>query len=275
MLKRLPQLISSYGAESVKHCAYELALGPAALVTSQGNPQDFNLEKTSNFSIPPGQFALLLTEEAVTVPPDAIAFISIRASIKFQGLVNVSGFHVDPGYKARLKFSVYNAGSRPVHLTRGDRIFMIWYADLDGKTKDVYKGDAARNNQITSSDRNTMEGEVVSPAQLKKKIDELREGVNHWKGAVILMTGIWITLLTRQGCSSSLPANSPGTTSQNIQTNAGLTPRRMNVAGQLAPQKSSNMVIISPENTAEPLRAIWGSINALSTNQPVKKVEQP
>ena len=51
------------------------------------------------FTIPPGQFAFLLTEEVVSVPPDALAFISIRAKTKFRGLVNVSGFHVDPGYQ--------------------------------------------------------------------------------------------------------------------------------------------------------------------------------
>ena len=49
--------------------------------------------------IPPGQFAFLLTAETVTMPDNAIAFISIKARLKFNGLINISGFHVDPGYR--------------------------------------------------------------------------------------------------------------------------------------------------------------------------------
>jgi dUTPase len=70
------------------------------------------------FTIPPGQFAFLLTEEVVSVPADALAFISVRARTKFRGLVNVSGFHVDPGYRGQLTFSVFNAGPAPIHLKR-------------------------------------------------------------------------------------------------------------------------------------------------------------
>jgi hypothetical protein len=38
-----------------------------------------------------------------------MAFISMRTAFKFKGLVNISGFHVDPGYKGKLIFAVFNA----------------------------------------------------------------------------------------------------------------------------------------------------------------------
>ena len=65
------------------------------------------------------------------MPDTAIAFISIRASIKFKGLINVSGFHVDPGFRGQLRFAVYNAGSSEIDLDQDERVFMIWFADLD------------------------------------------------------------------------------------------------------------------------------------------------
>jgi dCTP deaminase len=49
-------------------------------------------------------------------------------------LVNVSGFHVDPGYHGQLTFAVFNAGPVPIHLKRGQPIFLIWYASLDRET---------------------------------------------------------------------------------------------------------------------------------------------
>src|SRR5439155_21170679 len=103
-------------------------------------------------TIPPGQFGLLITEEEVITPNDAIAFISVRSHIKFRGLVNVSGFHVDPGYKGKLKFSVYNAGSQTIVLEVGEPAFIIWFADLDRPTKDSYYARKPGHSRITADD---------------------------------------------------------------------------------------------------------------------------
>jgi dCTP deaminase len=82
-------------------------------------------------AIPPGQFAFLLTEEVVTIPPEAMGFISIKATFKLKGLVNVSGFHVDPGWSGPLIFAVFNAGPAAVYLQRGMELFLLWIAQLD------------------------------------------------------------------------------------------------------------------------------------------------
>ena len=117
-----------------------LSIGPEVYVsptTRQPIPTTVTVRKLTEgeaFTIPPGQFAFLLTEEVVSVPADALAFISIRAKTKFRGLVNVSGFHVDPGYRGQLTFAVFNAGPVPIHLKRGQPIFLIWYASLDCET---------------------------------------------------------------------------------------------------------------------------------------------
>src|ERR1700716_1391499 len=71
------------------------------------------------FVIPAGQFAFLETMEEITVPPEAMAFISVKARVKWEGLINVSGFHVDPGYKGKLVFAAYNAGSSAIVLEAG------------------------------------------------------------------------------------------------------------------------------------------------------------
>jgi dCTP deaminase len=123
------------------------------------------------FTIPPGQFAFLLTEEVVSVPASALAFISIRAKIKFRGLVNVSGFHVDPGYRGQLTFAVFNAGPVPIHLKRGQPIFLIWYANLDRnsdskKHEPIHKG--IETEMITA-----VSGELQSFAGLSKKIKDV------------------------------------------------------------------------------------------------------
>ena len=93
-------------------------------------------------AIPPGQFAFLLTEEVVTIPPEAMGFISIKATFKLKGLVNVSGFHVDPGWSGPLIFAVFNAGPAAVHLQRGMELFLLWIAQLD-EASEKRKGNPA------------------------------------------------------------------------------------------------------------------------------------
>lgn len=134
--KRLPGLITPYEPDRLDRANYKLRIGDEVYVSPTGIGSDNKLkakkqlESDEDFQIPPGQIALLLTHESVSVPNDAVAFISMRATYKFKGLVNISGFHVDPGFKGRLMFSVFNAGPSAVHLEAGEECFHIWYADL-------------------------------------------------------------------------------------------------------------------------------------------------
>jgi dCTP deaminase len=67
-----------------------------------------------------------------------MGFISLKSSAKWRGLINVSGFHVDPGFQGRLIYSVYNAGPSPIQLNRGQDLFLLWLADLDDSATSVY-----------------------------------------------------------------------------------------------------------------------------------------
>ena len=136
-----------------------------------------HLAPGEGFTIPPGQFAFLVTEEIVTIPSHALAFISIRAKIKFKGLVNVSGFHVDPGYRGQLTFAVFNAGPVTIHLKRGQPIFLIWYANLDQPSGSTKSGEVQRG--IDPTVITSIAGELQSFASISKKIDNVDNGLGN------------------------------------------------------------------------------------------------
>lgn len=189
------RIVTPFSADRIKHGAYELSLGEEVFVTSSKDGKKAKLLEGEQFVIPPGQFAMLLTEEAVEIPADAIGLISIKAGIKFRGLVNVSGFHVDPGYAGKLKFSVYNAGSQNIVLARNHPLFLLWLNTLDATTKDVYPhGD--RNEEITATDVMNMQGEVASPGELKCEIDCLRHSIRNLKWAVSIVFAIFLALFS-------------------------------------------------------------------------------
>jgi dCTP deaminase len=133
--KRIGQLIDPPDPNMIDCNAITLRVGTVIYITpevAQAHTQTKQrLRNNQGFLIPPGQFAFLMTEEVVRVPPDTMAFISMKTTFKNKGLVNVSGFHADPGWEGPLIFAVFNAGPASVHLYRGLPLFLIWYADLD------------------------------------------------------------------------------------------------------------------------------------------------
>lgn len=136
-------------------------------------------EEKSQFVIPKGQFAFLLTNEIISVPDNALALISFKATYKFKGLINVSGFHVDPGWSGRLTFSVYNAGPLDITLEKGDAFALIWFADLDRTSSDKYKKKPTTPlpKTLNSNLISNMTGEVFSPTKLKSEIDALKKEI--------------------------------------------------------------------------------------------------
>ena len=178
---RLAGLIDPFLPERVDCAAYTLSIGPEVYVSPNdqaADPTTVTVRKLSEgegFTIPPGQFAFLITEEIVSVPSDALAFISIRAKTKFRGLVNVSGFHVDPGFRGQLTFAVFNAGPVPIHLKRGQAIFLIWYASLDCET--AFKKDGVPHRGIDPEMITAVAGELQSFASLSKKIKDVDKSI--------------------------------------------------------------------------------------------------
>lgn len=190
---------------------YRLAMGKEVYVspaTAATKTSVRPLDPDEAFIIPPGQFAFLLTEEVVRIPHDAFAFIALRSKkTKFRGLVNVSGFHADPGYHGRLIFAVFNAGPGDVHLRRGDELFTIMMTDLDQATDKPRKREECFLS-IPTDLIAPIAGEIQSLAGLKGNIDEVQDDLEERLGkverdaaiirwATALILGALIALLVR------------------------------------------------------------------------------
>ncbi len=176
--ERLPTLIEPFEEEAIDcaaytlHVGYEVYVSPDKRISDPNRHSKQNLSRGQSFTIPPGQFGFVMTTETVTVPDDALAFISIKARIKYGGLINISGFHVDPGYKGQLMFSVLNVGPKPLHLEQGQPLFLIWFADLDRVTASK-KGKIGLNG-IEPSFVNSISGEILSLQSLSDGYWELK-----------------------------------------------------------------------------------------------------
>ncbi|WP_288253514.1 hypothetical protein [uncultured Hydrogenophaga sp.] len=207
LASELPHLVSPYWPKNLDCASYRLSVGEQAFVTSDKLTQHVPEAELVTFlgappknllRIGPGQFAFLLTDEVVEVPPSALALISMRAKYKFKGLINVSGFHVDPGWKGKLIFSVYNAGPSPILIEKGEPLFLIVYSDLDrtSEASHLYDGEAQGQESIKTSLLSGLNSQVFSPQVLQKKLDDTYEKMS----AVNLKTSITV------GVASALAA---------------------------------------------------------------------
>ena len=138
------KIVQPFDQKRIDCNAYALSVGPEYFLTSDGKKriggsnsikilkEDKDTGALEGFSIPTGQFAYLITEEVVKIPKNTMGFISLKTKkAKFKGLVNISGFHVDPGYHGQLTFSVFNAGPSPIHFKKSDTLFLLWVTDID------------------------------------------------------------------------------------------------------------------------------------------------
>jgi dCTP deaminase len=164
-------LVTPFDVTRVEAANYLLSIGDEIYVSEPDKGSVVKkLKIGENFYIEPGQFAFLLTEETIQVPTNVLGFISIRARIKFLGLVNISGFHVDPGYSGKLVFSVFNAGPTRIQLKQGDDIFPIWFADLD---IDSSNGIQQGYSDIPSKILTPISGNFTTAYQVSKEVSKL------------------------------------------------------------------------------------------------------
>lgn len=186
----LPSCIDKFDVNRIDNVAYELNLGDEVYLTDSKDGKREKLDdKNSQVVIKPGQFALLLTEEVVSIPNDILAFISIKFSQKIKGLINVSGFHVDPGFKGKIIFSVYNAGPATIVLDKGKPYFMIWFSQLTSSSE-PYNGKHNGQNGISAENVNALNGKLASPNILLERIKANESKLTNLSWA----TGVIITL---------------------------------------------------------------------------------
>lgn len=190
--------VTPFSVDRVDGASYRLSIGhevyvsPTAEEPKGQTPSIARLEDGEAFAIPPGQFAFLLTEECVNVELNEIAFISMRAKTKYRGLVNVSGFHVDPGFEGHLIFAVYNAGPVPVHLRQGQDIFLIWFSDLSDHCGESRPPGP---HQIPSDLVNGISGRLYSLAGLAERLDTVTHRLENFRVIALIAITLLITLV--------------------------------------------------------------------------------
>ncbi|MFA4902014.1 MAG: hypothetical protein WC600_04635 [Desulfobaccales bacterium] len=171
----------------------ELSLGEEAFISSKKELTKLN-EKENHIKISPGDFAILITEEYIKIPTDCMGFISIRYKYKLSGLINISGFHVDPGFEGRLKFSVYNAGTADVLLRYKDPTFILFITYTTNNEVEAYtKGrDHWQQQHIDPREMMPLLGAGIPIHQIEHRVRTLETAIKIYGGILVTILIIFL-----------------------------------------------------------------------------------
>jgi dCTP deaminase len=174
------KIVDGFCDKFLRDGCYRLGVGDHAMVSSTlGENADpmRRLDDKNPLTLQPGQFAHLITEEAVHLPDETIGFINVATKTKIRGLVNISGFHVDPLYSGKLIFTVFNAGPTALVIPRGERIFRLWLSDFSGKGGQS----ETKFDRIPPEWAERLHGTYPSPFALANRVSELEVRIDEVK----------------------------------------------------------------------------------------------
>jgi len=168
-----------FDPECVRQAGYDLRIGNEVFLSEERIPIQLD-DDNPYVVLPPGQFALVQTYEEVYVPKEYVAFISIWSTYKFQGLINISGFHVDPTYRGHLIYAVQNVGPNDIRLKYKEPVFMIMWSTLTSP----WEGPARRKGYygIPVELMAQLGGPSVTLVSLQKKVEELSLSLRIYGG---------------------------------------------------------------------------------------------
>ncbi len=192
--------IVPFDPSRVDGAAYTMRIGDEAFVSPDSREARKpglaeRLNQGEPIVIPPGQFAYLTTREQVTIPHDVLGFINMRSGLKMSGLVNVSGFHVDPGYSGKLLFAVLNAGPQSITVRCDQPAFLIWFSRIEGASE-KYARQKAGFRAIDTELMGRLPAENASVVSLSERMDQLDRRLSYVLGLLTLAGGFAVAVVS-------------------------------------------------------------------------------
>ncbi|WP_105168062.1 dCTP deaminase [Pseudoalteromonas sp. T1lg23B] len=97
------------------------------------------LQDGQAFFLHPGQLALAITYESVTLPADLVGWLDGRSSLARLGLmVHVTAHRIDPGWSGNIVLEFYNSGKLPLALRPKMKIGALSFETMTSAAENPY-----------------------------------------------------------------------------------------------------------------------------------------
>jgi dCTP deaminase len=140
--------IENFDENLLQPCSYDIRLGKEVFIASEDGERF--LGEGESFKISPGDYVIVTTHERLELPLNIYGRVGLKTTLSLKGLINLSGPHVDPGFKGALYLGLSNFGPRPITLRAGDPAFTIEFEELHEPASASYKGRMQNQQHIPS-----------------------------------------------------------------------------------------------------------------------------
>ncbi|MDC7827482.1 hypothetical protein PQS90_20225 [Pseudomonas sp. BLCC-B13] len=191
------QLITPYNESNTRAGSYDLTIGNEYYIGSSQDESVLDtrsLSKDQSFAIPPHAVCFILLTEAIKLPPNVTAKISLRMTHIYSGLVLTSQPPFDPGYTGNVIVMVHNFSASPVYLKHGERLATIEFTKLANLPKK-----AKPHRSVT-----TLKGQLTKP--LVSSLSEIasiskaaQDRVNWLSNQMLIFAALIVAVLAVPG----------------------------------------------------------------------------
>lgn len=122
------------------------------------------LAEDNAFFLHPGELALAITQESVSLPVDIVGWLDGRSSLARLGLmVHVTAHRIDPGWSGQIVLEFFNGGKLPIALRPGMTIGAINFESMSGPAEKPYnkRKNAKYQNQNSASGSRISEDSAI------------------------------------------------------------------------------------------------------------------
>ena len=101
--------------------------------------KEIRISPEDAFFLHPGELALAVTAESITLPDDLVGWLDGRSSLARLGLmVHVTAHRIDPGWSGTIVLECFNSGKLPLALRPGMTICAMNFETLSGPAARPY-----------------------------------------------------------------------------------------------------------------------------------------
>ena len=176
--------IEPFEAKQIQPASYDLRVGARGISTT--SRQVVNIKEKGYFEPRPGDFAVVLTREALSFNDCYTARIGLRSKYARKGIIATTGPQIDPGFNGRLKTGITNLSPHAIAMPFEDDFITIEIHKLHMRCQKPYAGDYQGDTALSPRDiEAVVEGDNIGFAKmldtmraLSKNVSELTSNVD-------------------------------------------------------------------------------------------------
>ncbi len=103
-------IVRPFDPARLQGASYDLRVGKRLLIS--GHDRVLDLSKETAIALPPGDFAVTVSDEYFEIPQNFVVNIGPRTYLTTKGVILQAGMQIDPGFKGHLILGLYNSSPR-------------------------------------------------------------------------------------------------------------------------------------------------------------------